>query len=221
MGERMVLFGGTFDPIHHGHLIVARAVAERLHFERITLVPAAVSPHKTRGVSPAPAAGPEDRVEMVRRAVAGEDLFEVSEVELSRARPSYTRDTLLALREEHGPDVELVWIIGADMLADLPAWHRAAEVVDMARIVTAARPPYSERIERTLENLRVRLAAEQVARLAAGVVPTPLVDISSTQIRRRVREGRPISYLTPNTVIDYIQCQGLYVCGPGEEDLSP
>ena len=220
MGERIVLFGGTFNPIHHGHLIVARAVAEHFHFDRVTFVPAAISPHKTALAGqaapqpPEPAA--EDRLEMIRLAIAGEDLFDVTDMELKRRPPSYTLDTLMAFRQEHGLDVPLYWIIGADMLEDLPTWRRVSEVVDMATILTASRPPYTARLERTLQALRVRLSDQQVARLASGIVATPLVDISSTQIRHRIRARRSARYLTPDIVIDYINRRGLYRNPPRE-----
>jgi len=220
MGERIVLFGGTFNPIHTGHLIVARSVAEYFHFERVTFVPAYVPPHKTsqgEGTSGESSArfqaSAEERLEMIRLAIAGEALFDVSDMELKRRPPSYTFETLMALRQQHGLDVSLYWIIGADMLADLPAWHRAGEVVDMATIITASRPPYSERLPATLEKLRDSFIAEQVARLGAGVAPTPLIDITSTQIRHRVRAGKSIRYLTPDSVINYIYGERLYARG--------
>ena len=218
MTQRIVLFGGTFNPIHNGHLIVARAVAEYFHFERITFVPAYVPPHKN-AQEPADAeaaasrphwASAEDRLEMIRRAIVGEVLFDVSDIELRRQPPSYTFDTLMQLRQEHGLEAQLHWLIGADMLEDLPTWRRAGEVVDMATILTAARPPYSQRLPAALEKLRARFSAEQISRLAAGVAPTPLIDITSTQIRHRVREAKSVRYLTPDSVIDYINERGLY-----------
>ena len=217
MPERIVLFGGTFNPIHFGHLIVARAVAEHLHFEKVTFVPAAQPPHKgagghIEGLSGAvPGVAAAERLEMVRRAIAGDPLFDVTDIELRRPTPSYTFETLMAIRTEQGLDVELVWIIGADMLGELHTWHRAEEVVDMARIVTAARPPWSERSAGALERLRVRFDAGQIARLAEGIVPTPLIDISSSQIRRRVRSGKSIRYLVPESVREHIMDKGLYV----------
>ncbi|OPX22799.1 MAG: nicotinate (nicotinamide) nucleotide adenylyltransferase [Planctomycetales bacterium 4484_123] len=217
MVERIVLFGGTFNPIHHGHLIVARAIAEYYHFEKVTFVPAAVPPHKELSpgqASPQVPAGrlpsPEERLEMVRLAIAAEGLFDVSDIELRRRPPSYTIETLLAVRQRHGLEAQLHWIIGADMLEDLPTWRRADEVVEMCRIITAARPPWSSRLEQTLQKLRVRFSAEQVARLAAGVTPSPLIDITSTQIRHRVRQGRSIRFLTPEAVVEYIREKGLY-----------
>ncbi len=222
MAERIVLFGGTFNPIHHGHLIVARAVAEHLHFDRVTFVPAAVSPHKTGpgpggGGLPPGEAGGGDRLEMLRRAVAGEELFDVTDVELKRRPPSYTLDTLVGVRDRHGLEAALYWIIGADMLDELPTWHRVGEVLEMATIITAARPPYSRRLPQTLAKLRARLSEEEVSRLASAVVPTPLVDISSTQIRHRVRDRRSVRYLTPDPVIDYIANRGLYARSAGTE----
>lgn len=217
MAERIVLFGGTFNPIHHGHLIVARAVAEYFHFERVIFVPAAVPPHKPLADEPAGQAAPpvlpsaEERLEMVRQAIAGEKLFDVTDMELKRRPPSYTFDTLMAFRQEHGLEAQLYWVVGADMLEELPTWHRAEEVVDMATIITAARPPWSERLEDILAKLRVRFSAEQVARLAAAAAPTPLIDITSTQIRHRLREKKSIKFLTPRTVINYLKRRGLYV----------
>lgn len=222
MAERIVLFGGTFNPIHHGHLIVARAVAEYFHFDRITFVPAAVPPHKPLpgegGQGPAQGivrASPDDRLEMVRLAIEGEKLFEVTDIELKRPQPSYTFDTLMAFREEHGLEAQLHWVIGADMLDELGTWHRADEVVDMATIITAARPPWSARLEGILEKLRVRFSPDQVARLAAATAPTPLIDITSTQIRHRIRRKRSINFLTPECVVTYIQNRRLYAASDG------
>ncbi|MHC4715750.1 MAG: nicotinate-nucleotide adenylyltransferase [Planctomycetota bacterium] len=216
MPERIVLFGGTFNPIHHGHLIVARAVAEYFHFDRVTFVPSALPPHKTlldvpaEGEAAAKPPTAEDRMEMVRLAIDGEELFGVSDLEVSRGPPSYTFDTLMALRQHHGLEAKLHWVIGADMLDDLPSWHRADEVVDMATVITAARPPWSERLDGILEKLRARFRPDQVARLSAAVAPTPLIDITSTQIRHRRRRGRSIRYLTPEAVASYIKEKGLY-----------
>jgi nicotinate-nucleotide adenylyltransferase len=205
MTERLVLFGGTFDPVHHGHLIVARAMAERLGLARIVLVPSASPPHKGE----ARASG-TDRLAMLERAVAGEDLFEISDVELARPGPSYTFETLTELRRRRGPETRLVWVIGADMLSDLPAWRRAAEVLDQAEVLVAARPPWQERIEQILGGLKGELEERQIERLRAGVVATPLIDISSTDIRRRVRQGRSIRFLVPDAVREYILEHALY-----------
>ena len=204
MPERIVLFGGTFDPVHHGHLIIARAVAEQCGFDRITLVPTASPPHK-----PVAGASAADRMEMLRLATEGDGLFEVSRMEIDRHGPSYTIDTLAALRRQ-GEQAELVLLMGADMLEDLPKWHRADEVVEQARIVVAARPPWQDRMDATLARLRGRFSDEIVQRLRDSVVGTPLIDISSTAIRRRVSLGESILYLTPPSVVRYIADRGLY-----------
>jgi len=205
MGDRVVLFGGTFDPVHHGHLIVARAVAEHCGYERITLVPSGTSPHKSNAV-----ASPGDRLAMLRLAVAGEGLFDVSDVELRREGPSYTIDTLTGLRAEIGAATELHLLIGADMLADLPNWRRAADVVALARVVVAMRPGWDGRMDEVLGRLRRDLPGEVAEALIASVVPTPLIDISSTTIRRRLAAGQSIRFLVPEAVGEYIEREGLY-----------
>jgi nicotinate-nucleotide adenylyltransferase len=201
----MVLYGGTFDPVHYGHLITARAVAEARGYDKVVLLPSASPPHKASA-----RAGGADRLEMLRLAVTGDEMFGVCDLEISRAGKSYTFDTLQVLREIHGPDVELHWIIGADMLADMPNWHRAAEVVDQARIVIALRPPWHEQIEQTLADLAARLGAARTRKLADGIVRTPLIDISSSEIRRRIACGLPVRYFVCDAVADFIREKGLY-----------
>jgi len=205
MAGGILLFGGTFDPIHHGHLIVARAVAERLGAARVVLIPASRPPHK-----PDALASPENRLAMVRLAISGEDLFEASDVEIRRQGPSYTRDTVGQFRAEHGGDAGLLWLIGADMLPDLPSWHCVEEVLDLAQVVIALRPPWDERIERVFAGLTGRLGDGRVARLRQKVVRTPLIDISSTDIRRRAAAGRSVRFLVPGPVADYIARHRLY-----------
>ena len=203
MAESIGLYGGSFDPIHHGHLIVARAVAERIGLARIIFLPSARPPHK-------PAedlAEPAHRAEMVKRAIAGEPVFDFSDFDLARRGPSYTIDTISYYRTEFGPDLELCWIIGADSLAELSTWYRAAALVDGCRIITAVRPGRTD-LEWTA--LRASLSEEQIAKLRAGVVPTPMIEISSTDIRRRVHAGKSIRYLVPDPVRAYIETHRVY-----------
>jgi len=206
MTDRMVLYGGTFDPVHYGHLITARAVAEERGYDKVVLLPAASPPHK----APASAGGAE-RLQMLRLAVADDPMFDVCDMELRRTGKSYTFDTLDALSKSSGGG-EIHWIIGADMLADLPNWHRASEVVDLATIVVALRPPWHERIGQALDDLSARMGPEQAEKIASGVVTTPLIDISSTDIRRRVALGLPIRYLVCDSVANFIREKGLYGC---------
>jgi nicotinate-nucleotide adenylyltransferase len=205
MPDRMVLFGGAFDPVHHGHLIVARAVAEHCGYDRITLVPSAGPPHKDPARAP-----PADRLAMLRLAVEGEELFDICDIELRRGGTSYTFDTLTALRERLGPAGEVHLVIGADMLADLPNWHRSQELVELARIVVVPRRPWQQRMNELLAALRRCFRPEAVERLAESLVPTPLIDISSTAIRQRVAEGLSIRFLVPQRVRQYIERHGLY-----------
>jgi len=205
MAKRIAVFGGTFDPVHIGHLITARAVAEQRGFERITLVPAASPPHK-RGAL----AAPEHRMAMLRLAVGDDPTFEICELELYRTGPSYTYRTLIELRDRHGPDAELYWIIGADMLASLHTWHRAKEVMDLARILVAARPPWPGKADELLAGLAGPLGPQNVEQLRRSIVETPLIDISSTELRRRIAAGRPVRYFIPEHVITYIDKHGLY-----------
>ena len=205
MPQRIVLFGGTFDPVHNGHLIVARSVAEQRRFDRVCLVPSANPPHKASVRAPG-----ADRLAMLRLAIEGEELFDVSDAEIRRQGPSYTIDTIAALRRQAGPDAQLHLIVGADMLADLPTWYRVDELVRMVRIVVAARPPWQQRMGEILAGLGERFPAEFVAQTAASVLPTPLLDISSTDVRRRVAEGRSIRYLVPEAVRQYILEHGIY-----------
>lgn len=203
MGQRIALYGGCFDPIHHGHLIVARAVAERLDIGRVVLLPTADPPHK-RAVSLTPAA---HRAEMIRLAIRGEGLFELSDYDLTRPGPTYTLDTVRHFRTMLGAAAEMFWIIGADSLAELPTWHRVAELVDACRIVTACRPGWEAP---DLSGLRKLLSGPQLARLTADIVETPRIDISATDIRRRVAAGWSIRYLVPDAVAAYIAQHGLY-----------
>lgn len=207
MARRVLLFGGTFDPVHHGHLITARSVAEQGGYEKVTLVPAAQGPHKA-----AAAASAQQRLDMLKLAVEGDDGFDICRDELLRAGPSYTLDTLEAIRRRLGSDVELHWVVGADMLAELPTWHRVGEVMSLATIIVAARPPWDSRMADILDGLSSSLGSDSVEQLRRAVVRTPLIDISSTRIRERWAGGLSIRFLVPPAVGRYIATHGLY-CG--------
>jgi len=207
--QRIGLFGGSFNPIHFGHLVPAQAAAEQLGLDKLIVVPSASPPHKATGSHLASA---EHRLEMVRRAVADVSPFDVSDIELKRAGPSYTIDTVAEFRRQYGLDVLLHWLIGADSLADLALWHRAGELVDACRIITLARPGWP--VDIALERLHGKLSADQVARLAGGVLTTPVIDISATQIRHRIAAGKSVRFLLPGVVLHYIDQNGLYRRGP-------
>jgi len=188
------LLGGSFDPIHVGHLIVGRAVAEELGLEELRFMPTGEQPLK-RGRH---AAGAAHRVAMVAAAVGNEPGLAVERLEAERPGLSYTVDTLRALRARE-PGREFVLLLGADAAADLDQWHEAAALPGLARLVAFARPG----------------APRPSHALLHQVVEAPAVEISSTAIRGRVAAGRSIRYLVPDAVAEYIATHGLYRNGPG------
>jgi len=203
MGARVGLFGGTFNPVHIGHLIVARAVFEHLKLERMVLIPSANPPHKgSEGVADA-----ENRLAMLRLAVTDEPGFDISNCEIERPGPSYTIDTVITFRRELGDKAELHWLIGADSLSELASWYRVDELVGMCQIVTAARPGWESP---DLSALTERVGEREVGRLRDGILPTPRIDISASEIRRRVRGGQSVRWLVPMAVAQYIDRGGLY-----------
>ncbi len=203
MSERIGLFGGTFNPIHHGHLIIARSVRERLELDRLVFIPSAKPPHKQdERLAPA-----EARLAMVRLAVEGEPGFNVDDVEIRREGPSYTVLTVEAYHQRAGTSVELFWLIGGDTLPELATWYRIEDLVGMCRFVTAVRPGFESP---DLTSLMERLPLPRVRQLESDILETPCIDISSTEIRRRIADGRSIRYLVPERVRDYVDEQGLY-----------
>lgn len=184
------LLGGSFDPIHHGHLLVAQAVLEALDLEELRFVPARSQPFKG-GRHSAPA---ETRARMVAVAIAGEPRFRLERAELDRPGPSYTVDTLRALRVAE-PDREFALLVGADAARDLPAWREADALPALATIVVFARP-----------GAEMPELPWPVRRLTV-----PGVDISATEIRRRVAAGHPIRYWVPEAVAECIASDRLYL----------
>lgn len=200
----VLLFGGSFDPIHNGHLIVSRWVAEQLRCPRVILLPGAQPPHKQERVL----AAAEMRVELCQAAVAGEALFEVSDWETKQAGLNYTLHTVEHFRTALGLDADsIAWLIGMDSLHELHTWFEAPALVDACRIITAARPG---REAPTEAQLRQHFDAVQVERLLAGIVASPRIDISSTEIRRRVAAGSSIRFMIPERVQEMIAARGLY-----------
>jgi nicotinate-nucleotide adenylyltransferase len=203
--KRILLFGGTFDPVHWGHLCIGQFIAEARDFNRVLLLPSASPPHKPTAV-----ASGSDRLNMLKAAVADDPLFDVDPIELHREGVSYTIDTVADLRTRFGAETELFWIIGADMLAYLPQWYRAKELVTQVRFITALRRPWHDRIEGIFNDLVNYFDAATVARLRSDMIETPLIDISSTNIRQALQAGEDISAWVPTAVLEYIQDRGLY-----------
>lgn len=199
----VLLFGGSFDPIHNGHLIIARHVARRIAADRTILIPAATPPHKL-GRPLAPAA---DRLEMCRLATADDPSLCVSDWELHQSGPNYTLLTVRHFRQEFPPPAPLYWLIGLDSLAELATWHRVGELVEECTLVSAARPGVSPP---RLESLRGLASEPAIERLRANIIDTPLIDISSTEIRARVQSGQTIAQLVPAAVERFILQNRLY-----------
>jgi nicotinate-nucleotide adenylyltransferase len=194
---RLGLFGGTFDPIHLGHLILAESCRETCSLDKVWFVVAGAPPHKQGDRTAV-----NDRLEMVRIAIAGHPAFEVSEIEARRPGPHYSVDTLEQVRAER-PGDDLFFLIGADSLRDLPTWREPARIAALAIIVVVNRPGIDP------------VLLDALPDLGPGTNPLRMVDappigIASTDLRERLAEGRSIRYQVPRGVEAYIQAQGLY-----------
>ncbi len=195
---RIGILGGTFNPPHLGHLICAQEAYLQLGLDRVTLIPARVPPHKPVEDEP----GPEHRLALCRLAIQGDERFDVSEVEIVRDGPSYTVDTLEELHSS-APDHELFLIVGGDIAAGLPSWHRPQRVLSLATLAVAKRRGTS------------RAAVDGALRSLPGgerarFFRMPRIGISSTMLRDRVRVGQPIKYYVPEPVASYIDQHRLY-----------
>ena len=194
------ILGGTFDPIHFGHLILAEKAREAFQLEKVIVVPAAIPPHKIGEV----ATEPQQRLKMVELAIQGSPWFEVSTVELEREGPSYSIDTIRELKKEHS-DPETALIMGFDSLLELHSWKNYRSILEETKIITAFRPGYpiltdDQHWPSFLKDYRHQIL----------VLEAPLLDISSTWLRVELMFGRSIRYLVPDPVIDYINTNGLY-----------
>jgi nicotinate-nucleotide adenylyltransferase len=195
---RVGILGGAFNPPHVGHLVCAQEALMQLELDKVVFMPVGQAPHRELEDDP----GAEARVEMVQLAVGDDDRFEVSRAEVDRSGPSYTSDTLRALRDE-APDDELFLILGGDQAAALPDWHEPEVVLSLATVAVVERSNWS----RNAIGIKIgRLpGAERI-----GYLDMPVMQVSSSAIRRRVGEGRPIRYLVPDKVADYIETKELY-----------
>lgn len=197
---RLGIFGGTFDPIHLGHLRLAEEACEYLALDRVLFVPNRVSPFKT-GQTTTP---PDIRLEMARMAVADNPHFAVSafEVEKTNGSPSYTIDTVRALRAEHGTGTEMYLLTGTDAVRDFPGWREPDALLSLVQIAAAARPGVDKNA------VLAALPPAWAARVA--FIPMTALDISASDLRARVATGRSIAYLVPRAVETYIREHGLY-----------
>lgn len=198
---RLGLLGGTFDPPHYGHLVLAQEAAWQLDLERVLFVPAQQNPLKRADEHVSSAA--EARCAMVELAIQDNPRFALSYLDLERPPPSYSADLLTAIAAD---DRELFWLAGGDILPDLPRWHRPREVLRLARLVVARRPGAPEP---DLGALEAALPGADV-RQRVHILPMPGLAISGRDLRARVASDRPIRYLTPAAVEHYIRTHGLY-----------
>ena len=199
---RLGLFGGTFDPVHYGHLLLAESCREQCRLDQVWFLPAAVPPHKQDRVLAAASA----RIEMLELATAGHETFSVSRYEVDRGGINYSVDTLTHFGAED-PQSELFFLMGSDMLHDLPNWHEPARLCELATPVAVCR---SGAGEADFDALVGVASQERIEAMRCHRVEMPLVGLSSTEVRRRVAAGLSIRYHTPRAVEAYIQAQRLY-----------
>ncbi len=218
MSLRLGILGGTFNPIHYGHLAAAEEVSNRLSLERVLFVPSFIPPHKQEEEVPSAV----HRMEMVRLAIAGNPLFQPSDIEIIRGGRSYTIDTIETLRQTWR-EVELYFIMGLDSFLEIQTWNRWEKLMTLCGFVVLSRPGYrfqdlskidfmksaDEELAALDRGTRTR-AAICSSELAVFLEMIPLYDISSTDIRRRIKEGRSIKYLLPDAVETYIIKNKLY-----------
>jgi nicotinate-nucleotide adenylyltransferase len=189
------IMGGTFDPVHNGHLIVAEQARERMKLDEVWFMPSYQPPHKETS----PIAESMHRLSMIRLAIAGHPQFRICEIEYEREGTSYTIDTTSLLVDQY-PQHQFSWIIGSDMVAYLPKWYRIDDLVAQISFIGLQRPGY----DLTEQKLPPHILN------ALTMVDMPQIDISSTDIRRRLTEGLTVRYLVPHSVFDYIQENHLY-----------
>ena len=199
---RTALYGGSFDPIHHGHLILAREAMEQLALDRVIFIPAAQSPHKLARI-PAP---PQVRLAMVRAAIAGEARFGCDPSEAEREGPSFSVDTVEAWRAKF-PHDEFFCLIGADNVRELPTWRRYPELREMVEFIVFGRDAY---LSHGADSVFVTIDPGVPAPLREMPVIQRRVDISATEVRKRVAQGRSIRYLVPEAVREIIETHRLY-----------
>lgn len=219
MRSRLGLFGGTFDPIHHGHLRLALEAGECLGLEQVRLLPCHQPPHRAT-----PDVGSAERAEMLRLAVADCPTLRVDNRELERDGPSYTLESLRSVRAEVGPQTALVWIMGSDAFAGLASWYRWRELLDYAHLLVVARPGWELPTQGPLADWLAQHRVEPDtldARPCGGIVVRTLrlLPISATEIRALIGAGRSPQFLMPEAVWQYIQARGLY--RPGGSSVPP
>ena len=193
------IFGGSFDPIHYGHLMICEYIKEEMGLDKVIFIPTGNPPHKDLGVSA------EDRYEMVKLAISPNPDFEISDIETTRVNLSYTVDTIRELKEIYKEE-KLYFLIGLDSLFQLKTWKKIDDLSQEIEFVVALRPGYidKEEINNEIDFLRENFGTK------INLIKTPLYEISSTDLRDRIHEGKSLRYLIPKKVLDYIEESGFY-----------
>ncbi|MBN1288276.1 MAG: nicotinate-nucleotide adenylyltransferase [Actinobacteria bacterium] len=196
--------GGTFDPVHIGHLVIAEEARDSFDLEKVIFIPSARPPHKG-GVSFSSA---EDRMEMVELAIRDNPFLEVSGIEIERKGLSFTIDTLHQLHGLYGRDSELYFITGTDAIVEIPTWKDPVELLSESRFIVATRPGYP--LEELYESISLIGNGNEMIEKRIILMESPGLEVSSTSIRERISGGRPYRYLLPEAVWKYIEEKGLY-----------
>lgn len=193
------IFGGSFNPIHYGHLMICEYIKEEMGLDKVIFIPTGNPPHKELEVSA------EDRYEMVRLAISPNPDFEISDIETTRVKMSYTVDTIRELKKIYREE-KLYFLIGLDSLFQLKTWMKIGDLSQEIEFVVALRPGYldKEEINKEIDFLRENFGTK------INLIKTPLYEISSTDLRDRIHEGKSLRYLIPKKVLDYIEESGLY-----------
>ena len=199
---RLGIFGGSFDPVHYGHLLLAECCREDCRLDQVWFVPAALSPHKRQGA----VASPAQRIDMLRLATGGQETFVVSTLEIDRGGISYTVETLEAIHREQ-PEAELFFLMGADSLADLPTWREPGRICELASPIVVRRAGAPEP---DFSSLAPLVAPDRLEAIRQLRVEMPAVNLRASDLRRRIAAGHSIRYRTPRAVEKYIEAQGLY-----------
>jgi nicotinate-nucleotide adenylyltransferase len=199
---RLGIYGGSFDPVHYGHLLLAESCREQCQLDEVWLLPAAVPPHKTDQTL----TSARQRIEMLNLAIGGHDAFQTSTIEIDRGGVSYTVDTLTSIREQH-PHADLFLLMGADTLYDLPNWREPGRICELAVPVVVQRTGSPDP---DLDVLQPMVSAARIADIQQHQVSMPIIQLTSTDIRRRVAAGLSIRFRTPRGVEKYIETNRLY-----------
>lgn len=206
---RIGVFGGSFNPVHYGHLLLAETSRESLKLDQLWFVPAAMPPHRR----PKLLASAPQRVEMLHLAIGDHPAFEIKTVEIDRGGMSYTVETLEAFQRER-PEVEWYLILGADSVHDLPNWHLPQRICELATLACAHR---AGREAPDFGRVAHLMSASQLEACRNSTIEMPQIELSSTELRQRVHDGRSIRYRTPRSVERYIATHNLYAANEGSE----